>query len=62
MWESPVPCSPRGHSGTHGMDTMGEADFSSAKGRTQSHFNKGKNVPLQEEFKQRLHDHLTKTS
>ena len=45
MWESPVPCSPRGHSGTHGMDTMGEADFSSAKGRTQSHFNKGKNVP-----------------
>lgn len=31
--------------GTCGMDTMGEEGFSSAKGRTQSYFNKGKNVP-----------------
>lgn len=63
MWgrTNPVPVAPEVTVGTHCIDTMGEAAFSSAKERTQSYLNEGKKYLLQEVFKQRLRDHLVRT-
>ena len=62
MWESPVPRSPRGHSRNPQYGYYKRQILAQQKEEHRAISIRVKMYLLQEEFKQRLHDHLAKTS